>query len=72
MVETIKKALREFIIEGLKSLGMGVIKSSYWICLIICLSALILYIAGQKKAGKYVSISFIVYFILQCMKVVLE
>lgn len=72
MKDIIKKALTEFVIEGLKGIAKGVIKSSYWICLITCLVALILYIAGEKKAGRYVSISFIIYFILQCLKGAIE
>ncbi|WP_097034020.1 hypothetical protein [Clostridium tertium] len=65
MLNTIKN----IIIDTLKWIALGIIDNSYWICLFICLAALILYIAGQKKAGKYVSISFIVYFVLQCLKV---
>ncbi|MGY5241185.1 hypothetical protein [Clostridium tertium] len=65
MLNTIKN----IIIDTLKWIASGIIDNSYWICLFICLAALILYIAGQKKAGKYVSISFIVYFVLQCLKV---
>lgn len=65
MLNTIKN----IIIGTLKWIALGMIDNSYWICLFICLAALILYIAGQKKAGKYVSISFIVYFVLQCLKV---
>lgn len=71
-----KQALADWITEGAKgaaaNLGKwivsGVINSSYWICLYVSLVALILYIAGQKKAGKYVSISFVVYFLLQAIK----
>lgn len=65
MLSTIKN----IIIDTLKWISLGIIDNSYWICLFICLAALILYIAGQKKAGKYVSISFIIYFVLQCLKV---
>lgn len=72
MKEAIVEALKEFVITGLKDIGLGVIKSSYWICLIVCLISLILYIAGQKKAGKYVSISFITYFILHSLKLAIE
>lgn len=65
-----------WIIEGFqKAIGglvkwviSGIINSSYWICLIAALLALILYVAGMKKAGKYISISFILYFILQAVR----
>lgn len=60
------------ITEGfLKWILLGVISSSYWICLYICIGAIILYIAGIKKAGKYASASIIIYFICQCLRVAL-
>lgn len=71
-----KQALADWITEGVKGAAVnlgkwianGVINSSYWICLYVSLIALIFYIAGQKKAGKYVSISFVIYFLLQSIK----
>ena len=51
------------------SLLLKIIDNSYWITLPIAIICLVLYISGLKKAGKYVSISFVVYFILQCLKV---
>lgn len=75
MLETItaaiEKALKNSVVNLLKWIFNGVVKGSYWICLASCLIALILYIAGQRKAGKYVSISFIIYVILQALKGVL-
>lgn len=53
----------------MSSLALGIIDNSYWIFLPISIICLILYIGGLKKAGKYVSVSFVVYFILQCLKV---
>jgi hypothetical protein len=53
----------------MKSSLLSIIDNSYWITLPIAIICLILYIAGMKKAGKYVSVSFVVYFILQCLKV---
>lgn len=55
-----------------KDTALALINSSYWICLFVCMFAIILYVAGLKRAGKYVSISFIVYFLLQCFKVGLK
>lgn len=74
-----KETIINAIVEGLKQsatnffkwIGLGIINSSYWICLTACLVALILYIAGQRKAGKYVSISFVIYVVLQAIKGVL-
>lgn len=41
---------------------------SYYPCLIIALVSLILYMSGQKKAGKYVPTSIVIYFLIQCFK----
>lgn len=66
--EAIQESFHSMITNSLKWIARGVIDNSYMICLIICLLALLLYIAGQRKAGKYVSISFIIYFTLQALK----
>lgn len=71
IINGIVDGLKQSVINFLKWIGLGIINGSYWICLIACLLALILYIAGQKKAGKYVSISFVIYVILQALKGVL-
>lgn len=68
IINGIVEGLKQSVINFLKWIGMGIINSSYWICLTACLIALLMYIAGQRKAGKYVSISFVVYFILQAIK----
>lgn len=68
---SIVNALKDAVISLLKWIAMGIINGSYWICLVACLIALLLYIAGERKAGKYVTISFVVYFILQSIKGVL-
>lgn len=71
IVNGIVEGLKQSVINFLKWIGLGIINGSYWICLVACLIALILYIAGQRKAGKYVSISFVVYVVLQAIKGVL-
>lgn len=68
MTEWITENIKDSLINIGKWILSGAINSSYWICLYVSLLALILYIAGQKKAGKYVSISFVVYFLLQSIK----
>lgn len=68
IVNAIVEALKISILNFIKWLGLGIINSSYWICLLACLIAIAMYIAGQKKAGKYVSISFVIYCILQAIK----
>lgn len=71
IINAIVEGLKQSVANFLKWIGLGIINGSYWICLTACLVALILYIAGQKKAGKYVSISFVIYIILQAIKGVL-
>lgn len=71
IINAIVEGIKQSVVNFLKWIGLGIINGSYWICLIACLLALILYIAGQKKAGKYVSISFVIYVILQALKGVL-
>lgn len=68
IINSIVEGLKQSILNFLKWIGLGIINGSYWICLTACLIALLLYIAGQRKAGKYVSISFVVYFILQSIE----
>lgn len=64
--------IMEIIKETTAKLGnwiaTGVINSSYSICLFCSMTALILYMAGMKSAGKYVPVSFIIYFLLQSIK----
>lgn len=71
IINAIVEGIRQSVVNFLKWIGLGIINGSYWICLIACLIALILYIAGQRKAGKYVSISFVIYVVLQALKGVL-
>ncbi|GAA0825165.1 hypothetical protein ABHA37_17425 [Clostridium tertium] len=77
--EGLKTSIVTGILEGIKNgllnffkwIGVGIINNSYWVCLFVCIAALILYIGGQRKAGKYVTLSVILYFILQAIKGVL-
>lgn len=71
IINAIVEGIKQSVVNFLKWIGLGIINGSYWICLIACLVAIILYIAGQRKAGKYVSISFVIYVILQAIKGVL-
>lgn len=71
IINAIVEGIKQSVVNFLKWIGLGIINGSYWICLIACLAAIILYIAGQRKAGKYVSISFVIYVVLQAIKGVL-
>ncbi len=64
--------IKKFFVNKGINLALSIIDCSYWICLFVCMFAIILYVAGQKKAGKYVSLSFIIYFLMQCCKVGLK
>ena len=64
--------IKNYLMNVGKDTALALINSSYWICLFVCMFAIILDVAGLKKAGKYVSISFVIYFLLQCFKVGLK
>lgn len=68
----ILEGLKDAILGLLEWIALGVIDNSYWICLGVGIVALIMYIAGQRKAGKYVSGSLIIYFILQSLGVAIR
>ena len=48
----------------LRSLGEGIVSSSYWICLIGGLIGLILYIFGYEKGRKAPMLSIAIYLII--------
>lgn len=64
----IQDALKNSIGSLFKWAANGIINYSYIVCLLVCLIAILLYVSGQRKAGKYVSISFVVYFTLQALR----
>jgi hypothetical protein len=67
--EAISESFHSFFTNIFKRVAIGVIDNSYMICMVICLLALALYIGGQRKAGKYVGGSFVIYYILQALRV---
>lgn len=64
--------IKNFLIWIGQSSALTLIDCSYWICLITCMLAIILYTSGLKKAGKYISISFALNFLLQALKLGLK
>lgn len=64
--------IRDFIINKGKDIALLLIDSSYWICLFVCMLAIILYMAGCKKGGKVASISFVIYVLTQAIKLGLK
>ncbi|EOR27396.1 hypothetical protein A500_04616 [Clostridium sartagoforme AAU1] len=67
MSKAIEEALISCTVKLLKFLANGLIKGSFWICLIFCLISLLLYIGGRRKAGKGISIAIILYVLLQTL-----
>jgi hypothetical protein len=72
ITEAISESFHSFFSSIFKRVAIGIIDNSYMICLVVCLLALALYIGGQRKAGKYVGGSFIVYYILQALRVFIK
>lgn len=64
--------LKDAVVGLLEWVSLGIIDNSYWVCLIVGIVALIMYISGQRKAGKYVSASLIIYFILQSLGIAIR
>ena len=56
----------------LKGIGNFVISTADITCPIICLLALAFYISGNRKAGKFISGSFVFYFLSQALRMVLK
>lgn len=56
----------------IKKLLLGLLEEainySYWLCLLTAIIATILYVSGLKKAGKYVPVTMVIYFLLECLK----
>lgn len=72
MVNSMKESILSFIIYVLKCIGTFVVETADITCPIICLLALAFYISGNRKAGKYVSGSFVFYFIAMALRMVLK
>lgn len=66
--QSIAEGLGDFMHYLMKSILMGIINNSKWICMIICLIAMVAYLCGNKKAGKYVPITIVTHFLLQSIK----
>jgi len=66
--------IKDFLIKESGELGSwvlnGVIGLSYPICLSIGMICLILYFVGLKKFGKGIPASVMIYYFMQCLKVI--
>lgn len=63
----IELALKNSILGLLKWMFTGIVASSYWVCLFICMISMLFYIAGNRKAGKYATSSLLAYIIIQAL-----
>jgi hypothetical protein len=63
----IELALKNSILGLLKWMFTGIVASSYWVCLFICMISMLFYISGNKKAGKYATSSLLAYIIIQAL-----
>lgn len=61
--------IKNFINLGIKEFVSTTASLSHWICLLVCMVALILYMSGSKKAGKCVTVTFVVNILIQALKV---
>lgn len=59
--------IQKFLVEALKALFKGLVDCSYIICLVTACLSILLYVGGCKKAGKAISISIIIYFLLSAL-----
>lgn len=70
--EVLEEAILGAMVKGAVRLGKfmvkGLIELSYPVCLGVALIATFLYIGGQKKAGKYISMSTVIFAVLQALK----
>lgn len=64
--------IKDFIINELKDIAITLIDNSYILCLGVAMVSILLYLAGLKKAGKYVTISLVTYTLLQACKGLLK
>lgn len=66
--------IKNFIIKESGELGSwvfnGIISLSYPICLSTGMTCLILYFVGVKKFGKGIPASVMIYYCIQCLKVI--
>lgn len=64
--------VKDIAISIVKDIALGLIDTSYWICLFICMVAIIFYMIGSKKSGRVASISFVIYVLTQALKLGLK
>jgi hypothetical protein len=74
-IDKLSESIKQKIFEGIKEAAISMVKeianNSYGICLSMSIIALILYLAGFKKMGKWIGGSIIIFYILQALKVAL-
>ena len=63
--------VKDWFINGAKWLSIQIIDSSHIICLTVAMVGLVFYLAGYKKGAKVVTLSLIIFFVLQAIKLVI-
>ena len=75
MIEKLTESLQGAIQGAVHNLWVGIItgiaNSSYYICLFRAFIFLLLYIMGHKKYAKFVPVTYVLYVILQALKLAL-
>lgn len=72
VVNGITGGIKTSVIDGVKWLSITIIDSSYTVCLGVAIIGLIAYCAGYKKGAKAVTLSIIIFVVLQAIKVVIK
>lgn len=65
-------SFKEVWVDGAKWLAITIVDNSFWICLTVAMVGLIFYMGGNKKGAKAVTISIIVFVVLQAIGVVIR
>lgn len=67
-VNTVTDRINAKLLESFKWLCLTIIDNSYNICLSVAMLGLICYLGGYKKGAKVVTLSLVIFFVLQAIK----
>ena len=67
IIQGIQLGIKSTIVNFLKWCLAGIVSNAFWICLIVCMCCLVLYIGGLKKAGRICTVSLVVYIVLEAL-----
>lgn len=72
IIDGIQLGLKNSILSFLKWSLTGIVSNSFWICLMVSMVGLILYVGGVKKGARYCTASLVVYVFLEAIGSVLK